>query len=154
MSAFYNILDKQWLYKEVYTKLGLSAPAYKYWNSTPSLKLNRYLFLEKETLPEKYTYIEDDLTNLSGFLPTQYASTQLNMDNHIFNFKKMRLYNKFEYKFVNDIKFVNMRRFFLEHNIRVNRESMIRLGRLDELPIFPNSTFYRIDDNYGVVVYD
>ena len=154
MSVFYNVLNKQWLYKEVYTKLGLSAPAYKYWNSTPSLKLNRYLFLEKGCLPQKYAYIEEELTSLSGYLPTQYASTQLNMDNHIFNFKKMRLYSKFEYKFVNDIKFVNMKRFFLEHGIRVNKKSMIRLGRLDELPIFPNSTFYRIDDNYGVVVYD
>jgi hypothetical protein len=154
MSAFYNVLDKQWLWKEVYTKLGISAPAYKYWRGTPSLKLNRYLFLQKESLPQKYSYIEDDLTDLSGFLPTTYASQQLNMDSHIFNFKKMRLYNRFEYKFVNDIKFVNIKRFFLEHNIKVHKESIVRIGRLDELPILPNSTFYRIDDSHGVVVYD
>ncbi len=154
MSAFYNVLDKQWLWKEVYTKLGISSPAYKYWKNTPSLKLNRYLFLQKDTLPEKYSYIESDLTDISGYLPTQYASIQLNMDSHIFNYKKMKLHSSFEYKFINDIKFVNMKRFFLEHNIRIKKDSMIRLGKLDSLPIFPNSTFYRIDENYGVVVYD
>ncbi len=154
MSALHSILDNQWLYKEVYTKLGLSAPAYQYWKETPSLKLNRYLFLQKRTLPKKYAYIEEELTDLSGFLPVQYASAQLGMDNHVFNFKKMRLYNKFEYKFVNDIKFVNIRHFFLEHNIRVEKSSIVRLGKIDDLQIFPNSRFYRIDDNYGVVVYD
>lgn len=154
MSAFYNLLDKQCLWKEVYTKLGLSAPAYKYWKDTPSLKLNRYLFLEKAMLPEKYAYIQEDLTDLSGYLPTQYASMQLNMDSHIFNFKKMRLHSQFEYKYVNDIKFVNMKRFFLEHNIKVAKESIIRIGRLEALPILPQSTFYRIDDNHGVVVYE
>ncbi len=152
--AFYSVLDKQWLWKEIYTKLGISPPAYKYWKDTPSLKLNRYLFLQKETLPQKYSYIESDLTDISGYLPTQYASIQLNMDSHIFSYKKMRLHNSFEYKFVNDIKFVNMRRFFLEYNIRIKKDSMIRLGKLDSLPIFPNSTFYKIDNNYGVVVYD
>jgi len=153
MSAFYNVLEKQWLWKEIHTKLGLSAPAYKYWDA-PTLKLNRYLFLEKATLPEKYAYIESELTDLSGYLPTQYASQQLGMDSHIFNYKKMRLYGKFEYRFVGDIKFVNIRRFFLEHNIRVKKESMIRLGKIDELVILPNTTFYRIDESYGVAVYD
>ncbi len=154
MSALQHVLDNQWLYKEVYTKLGLSAPAYKYWNDTQSLKLNRYLFLQKQTLPQKYAYIEPELTDLSGYLPVQYASQQLGMDNHVFNYKKMRLYSKFEYKFINDIKFVNIRRFFLEHNIRVKKESLVRLGKIDDLIIYPNSRFYRIDEQYGVVVYD
>lgn len=154
MSALHTILDNQWLYKEVYTKLGLSAPAYKYWKETPSLKLNRYLFLEKETLPQRYRYIEKELTDLTGYLPVQYASAQLGLDNHVFNYKKMRLYGTFEYKFVNDIKFVNIRRFFLEHNIRVNKKSMVRVGKIDDLLIYPNSRFYRIDESYGVVVYD
>lgn len=152
MSAFYNLLEHQWLYKEIYTKLSLSAPAYRYWQ-TPMLKLNRYLFLQKGSLPERYSHIESELTDLAGYLPTQYASQQMGMDSHIFNYKKMRLYGRFEYKFVGDVKFVNLRRFFLEHNIRIKKESIVRIGRIDELVILSDATFYRIDDQYGVVVY-
>lgn len=154
MSAFYSLLDKHWLWKEVYTKLSLSSPAYSYWNESRHIKLNRYVFIEKNTLPHKYSHIQEDLTDLSGYLPTQYAATQLGIDSHIFGYKKMRLYNQFEYKFVNDIKFVNLKRFFLENGIRVDKSSYVHLARLNDLIITPDSRFYRIDDNYGVVVYD
>lgn len=154
MSALFSILDKHWLWKEIYTKLDISSPAYQYWNDTRHIKLNRYLFLEKNTLPQKYAYIEEDLTDLSGYLPTQYAATHLGIDNHIFSYKKMRLYNHFEYKFVNDIKFVNIKRFFTEHGIKTAPGSYIHMGKLDELIITPDCRFYRIDDNYGIVVYE
>lgn len=154
MSAFYSLLDKHWLWKEVYTKLSLSSPAYSYWNESRHIKLNRYVFIEKNTLPHKYSHIQEDLTDLSGYLPTQYAATQLGIDSHIFGYKKMRLYNQFEYKFVNDIKFVNLKRFFLENGIRVDKSSYVHLARLNDLIITSDSRFYRIDDNYGVVVYD
>lgn len=154
MSALYSTLDKHWLWKEVYTKLAISSPAYQYWNDTRHIKLNRYVFLEKQTLPSKYAHIEEDLTDLGGYLPTQYAATQLGIDSHIFAYKKMRLYNQFEYKFVNDIKFVNLKRFFLENGIKIGKKSYVHLARLDELVITADSRFYRIDDNYGVVVYD
>jgi hypothetical protein len=154
MSAFYSILDKHWLWKEVYTKLSLSSPAYSYWNESRHIKLNRYVFIEKNTLPEKYAHIQEDLTDLTGYLPTQYAATQLGIDSHIFGYKKMRLYNQFEYKFVNDIKFVNLKRFFLENGIKINKSSYVHLARLNDLIITADSRFYRFDDNYGVVVYD
>jgi hypothetical protein len=154
MSSFYSILDKHWLWKEVYTKLSLSSPAYSYWNDSRHIKLNRYIFIEKNTLPTKYDYIQNDLTDLSGYLPTQYAATQLGVDSHIFGYKKMKLYNQFEYKFVNDIKFVNLKRFFLENGIKVDKSSYVHLARLNDLIITADSRFYRIDDNYGVVVYD
>ncbi|MCK9372945.1 MAG: hypothetical protein M0P91_07090 [Sulfuricurvum sp.] len=154
MSAFYSLLDKHWLWKEMSHKLGLSAPAYSYWNESHHIKVNRYVFIEKNTLPPKYAHIQNDLTDLSGYLPTQYAASQLNMDSHIFSYKKMRLYNQFEYKFVNDIKFVNLKRFFLENGIKIEKSNYARLGRLDDLIITADSRFYRIDDHYGVVVYD
>lgn len=154
MSAFYSLLDRHWLWKEVYTKLSLSSPAYSYWNESRHIKLNRYVFLEKNTLPEKYAYIEHDLTDLSGYLPTQYAAAQLGIDSHIFGYKKMRLHHQFEYKFVNDIKFVNLKRFFVENGIKIGKSSYIHLARLDDLIITPDSRFYRIDEHYGVVVYD
>ena len=154
MSAFYSILDKHWLWKEMCTKLSLSSPAYSYWNESRHIKLNRYVFIEKNTLPAKYAHIQEDLTDLTGYLPTQYAATQLGIDSHIFGYKKMKLYNQFEYKFVNDIKFVNLKRFFLENGIKIGKNSYVHLARLNELIITPDSRFYRIDDNYGVVVYD
>jgi len=154
MSSFYSILDKHWLWKEVYTKLSLSSPAYSYWNDSRHIKLNRYVFIEKNTLPAKYAHIQNDLTDLSGYLPTQYAATQMGIDSHIFGYKKMKLYNQFEYKFVNDIKFVNLKRFFLENGIKVDKNSYVHLARLNDLIITADSRFYRIDDNYGVVVYD
>ncbi|MEA2112035.1 MAG: hypothetical protein U9P71_08315 [Campylobacterota bacterium] len=154
MNNFYNILDRHWLWKEVRSKLHLSNPAYTYWPNTKHIKLNRYVFLEKETLPEKYLHVEPILTDLSGFLPTQYASQQLTTDAHIFNTKQMRLYSKFEYKFVDNIKFVNIKRFFLEHGIYVKKNSLIQLAKLKDLDISEECRFYRIDDDYGVVVYD
>lgn len=154
MSAFYSLLDKHWLWKEMSHKLGLSTPAYSYWNESRHIKLNRYVFIEKNTLPLKYAHIQEDLTDLSGYLPTQYAAGQLNMDSHIFSYKKMRLHNQFEYKFVNDIKFVNLKRFFLENGIKIEKTNYAHLARLDDLIITADSRFYRIDDNYGVVVYD
>jgi hypothetical protein len=154
MHAFYNILDQHWLWKEVRTKLNLSNPAYTYWQETHHIKLNRYVFIEKETLPEKYLHVEPILTDLSGCLPTQYASQHLGADSHIFNTKQMRLYSKFEYKFVDNIKFVNVKKFFVEHGIYVKKNSLIQLAKLKDLEITADSRFYRIDDDYGVVVYD
>lgn len=135
-------------------KLGLSTPAYSYWNESRHIKLNRYVFIEKDTLPFKYAHIQSELTDLSGYLPTQYAAGQLNMDSHIFSYKKMRLHNQFEYKYVNDIKFVNLKRFFLENGIKIDKNNYARLGRLDDLIITADSRFYRIDDHYGIVVYN
>lgn len=154
MSALYSLLDKHWLWKEINSKLQLSSPAYSYWNECRHIKLNRYVFIEKQTLPEKYAHIETSLTDLTGYLPTNYAASTLNMDSHIFAYKKMRLYNQFEYKYVNDIKFVNLKRFFTENGIALHKKSYVHLGRLGDLSITSDSRFYRIDDNYGVVVYD
>lgn len=154
MSSLISTLDNYWLYKEIYTKLNLTPPVYKSWQETSILKLNRFLFIEKETLPKRYRYIEQSLTDIGGYLPTSYASQMLNADNHIFSYKKMRLYSNFEYKYIDGIKFVNLKRFFSEHNIKVSQNSTVNLGRLDELIITPNSRFYSIDSDYGVVVYD
>lgn len=154
MSVLYSLLDKHCLWKELSSKLSLSGPAYQYWNTTNHLKLNRYIFIENATIPDRFAYVKPELTDLSGYLPTQYAASQLNMDNHIFAYKKMRLHNQFEYKYVNDIKFVNLKRFFTENGIKLTKSSYVNLGRFKDLIITPESRFYRIDDHYGVVVYD
>jgi hypothetical protein len=132
----------------------LSNPAYQSWKETPHIKVGRYVFLQKGCLPERYAAIERELTDLSGYLPVQYAAGMLGADAHIFNTKQMRLHDRFEYKFVSEIKFVNIRRFFVEHGIRPGSGSTILLDRLDRLYITPQCRFYRIDDHYGVVVYD
>jgi hypothetical protein len=50
----------------VYIKLGISNPAYKYWKNSSTLKLNnKYLFIEKNTLPQKHEHIQEILTDLS-----------------------------------------------------------------------------------------
>lgn len=149
----YNKLNNYWLWKEIRTKLGVSNPAYRYWNRARDLKLNnKYIFLQKETLPEKYRYVETQLTDLSGYLPIRYASDALHIDHHIFTFDKMKLYGSFEYKYIEAIKFVNIKRFFKEHGIRVTPHSFIHLGRLGDLDMTATSQFYRISDDYGVVV--
>jgi len=154
MSAFYNILDKHSLWSEVRTLLELSNPAYTYWNDTNHIKLNRYVFIENKTIPQKYLHVLDKTSDLSGYLPVGYASDYLNVDSHIFNTKQMRLYNQFEYKFVNGVKFVNIKRFFLEHSIEVKGSSLVNLTKLEEATILPNSRLYNIDGKYAVVVYD
>lgn len=154
-SLIYNKLNNYWLWKEIRSKLGVSNPAYRYWKDARDLKLNnKYIFLQKETLPEKYRFVEEQLTDLSGYLPTRYASDALHVDNHIFTYDKMQLYKSFEYKYIEDIKFVNLRRFFREHGIRVKKESLVHLGRMHDLDIASASQFYRINGDYGVVVYD
>jgi len=149
-----NRLDAYWLWKEVYKKLGISNPAYKYWKNTQTLKLNnKYLFVQKGTLPQKYSYIQDNLSDLSGYLPIKYASDQLHVNEHLFTSDKMRLHKEFEYKFVEDIKFVNIKKFFKENGIFVPKNALLQLGKLKDIEITPDATFYRLKDDYAVVVY-
>jgi hypothetical protein len=155
MSYLPNRLNSFWLWREVSSKLGVSNPAYKYWRDTPSIKLNnKYVFVKKDTLPAKYLHIQEILTDLSGHLPIKYASDQLHVNEHIFSYEKMRLYREFEYKFVEDVKFVNIKKFFRENGINVSKNSLVQLGKLKDLEITPDSSFYRLKDDYVIVVYD
>jgi hypothetical protein len=154
MSALPDTLNSFWLWREVYGKLGISNPAYKYWKNSSTLKLNnKYIFIEKHTLPQKYQHIEEILTDLSGYLPIKYASDQLHVNEHLFLTDKMKLHNEFEYKFVEDVKFVNIKKFFKENGIIVPRNALIQLGRMKDLEITPECTFYNLKNDYGIVVY-
>jgi len=155
MSHLPSTLNSFWLWREVSSKLGVSNPAYKYWKNTPNLKLNnKYVFVKKDTLPQKHLHIQEILTDLSGHLPIKFASDQLHVNEHIFSYEKMRLYREFEYKFVEDVKFVNIKKFFRENGIRVAKNSIVQLGKMKDLEITPESTFYRLKDDYAIVVYD
>ncbi len=155
MSHLPNTLNSFWLWREVSSKLGVSNPLYKYWKDTPNLKLNnKYIFVKKNKLPPKYQYIEPILTDLSGYLPIKFASDRLHVNEHIFSYDKMRLNKEFEYKFVEDIKFVNIRKFFRENGIKVTKNSLIQLGKIKDLEITTNSTFYNLKNDYGIIVYE
>lgn len=155
MSNLPSTLNSFWLWREVSSKLGVSNPAYKYWKNTPSLKLNnKYVFIKKETLPPKHLHIEEILTDLSGHLPIKYASDQLHVSEHLFSYDKMKLHKEFEYKFVEDVKFVNIKKFFRENGIKVTKNSLVQLGKMKDLEFSVDSTFYRLKDDYGIVVYD
>ena len=155
MSNLVNKLNSFWLWKEVSSKLGVSNPAYKYWKNTQSMKLNnKYIFIKKNTLPKKYSYIEESLTDLSGYLPIKFASDQLHVSEHIFSYEKMRLYREFEYKFVQDVKFVNIKKFFKENGIKVGKNSIVQLGKIKDLELDASATFYKLKDDYAIVVYE
>jgi len=155
MSHLPSTLNSFWLWREVSSKLGVSNPAYKYWKNTPNMKLNnKYIFIQKETLPSKHLHVEEILTDLSGHLPIKFASDQLHVNEHLFSSEKMKLHKEFEYKFVEDVKFVNIKKFFRENGIKVNKNSLIQLGKMKDLEFSADSTFYRLKDDYGIVVYD
>lgn len=155
MSHFPNTLNSFWLWREVSSRLGVSNPLYRYWKETPNLKLNnKYIFVEKNRLPAKYEYIEPILTDLSGHLPIKFASDRLHVNEHIFSYDKMKLYREFEYKFVQDVKFVNIKKFFRENGIKVGKNSIIQLGKIKDLDFSATSTFYNLKNDYGIVVYD
>lgn len=155
MANLPSTLNSFWLWREVSAKLGVSNPAYKYWKNTPNLKLNnKYVFVKKETLPPKHLHIEEILTDISGHLPIKFASDQLHVNEHIFSYEKMKLHKEFEYKFVEDVKFVNIRKFFRENGIKVTKDSLVQLGKMKDLEFTPESTFYKLKDDYGIVVYD
>jgi len=155
LSNLVNKLNSFWLWKEVSSKLGVSNPAYKYWKNTQSMKLNnKYIFIKKNTLPKKYSYIEESLTDLSGYLPIKFASDQLHVSEHIFSYEKMRLYREFEYKFVQDVKFVNIKKFFKENGIKVGKNSIVQLGKIKDLELDASATFYKLKDDYAIVVYE
>ncbi len=155
MSHLPNTLNSFWLWREISQKLGVSNPAYKYWKNTLNLKLNnKYIFLKKETLPEKHSYIEEVLTDLSGHLPIKYASDQLHVNEHLFSSDKMKLHKEFEYKFVEDVKFVNIKKFFRENGILVSKNSIVQLGKMKDLDLVGSSAFYNLKNDYGIVVYD
>jgi hypothetical protein len=150
-----NTLNSFWLWKEVASKLGVSNPAYKFWKSTQNMKLNnKYVFVKKQTLPQKHQHVESILTDLSGHLPIKFASDQLHVNEHIFSYEKMRLNREFEYKFVEDVKFVNIKKFFRENGIYVPRNSIVQLGKMKDLDLASSSAFYRLKDDYGVVIYE
>ncbi|MFT5835612.1 MAG: hypothetical protein ACI9RG_000505 [Sulfurimonas sp.] len=155
MSHLPSTLNSFWLWREVSSKLGVSNPAYKYWKNTPNIKLNnKYIFIQKNTLPPKHEYVENILTDLSGYLPIKYASDRLHVNEHIFSYERMKLYKEFEYKFVEDVKFVNIKKFFTEFGIKVNKNSLVQLGKIKDLEFSANSTFYNLKDDYGIVVYE
>ena len=155
MAQLPNTLNSYWLWREVSSKLGVSNPLYKYWKDTPNLKLNnKYIFIQKETLPEKYEYIEPILTDLSGHLPIKYASDRLHVNEHIFSYEKMKLYKEFEYKYVQDVKFVNIKKFFRENGIVVPKNSIVQLGKMKDLDLAGSSAFYNLKNDYGIVVYE
>jgi hypothetical protein len=155
MSHLPTTLNSFWLWREVSSKLGISNPAYKSWKNTTTLKLNnKYLFIQKNTLPPKHEHVQSILTDLSGYLPIKFASDQLHVNEHIFSYDKMKLYKEFEYKFVEDIKFVNIKKFFRENGIQVAKNSIIQLGKIKDLEISPDSTFYNLKNDYGIVVYN
>ena len=155
MTTLSNTLNSFWLWREVSSKLGVSNPAYKYWRSTPSLKLNnKYVFIKKDTLPPKHMHIQEILTDLSGYLPIKFASDQLHVNEHLFSYEKMKLHKEFEYKFVEDVKFVNIKKFFRENGIKVTKNSFIQLGKMKDLELSSESTFYRLKNDYGIVVYE
>ena len=155
MSHFPNTLNSFWLWREVCAKLGVSNPAYKYWKTTPNIKLNnKYVFIQKDTLPKKHEHVQDILTDLSGHLPIKFASDQLHVNEHIFSYDKMKMYSEFEYKFVQDVKFVNMKKFFRENGIIVPKNSIIQLGKLNDLDLCNSSAFYNLKNDYGVVIYE
>ena len=115
---------------------------------------NKYVFIQKETLPSKHEHVESILTDLSGFLPIKFASDQLHVNEHVFSYEKMKLYKEFDYKFVQDVKFVNIRKFFRENGIKVGKNSIVQLGKMKDLEFDANSTFYNLKNDYGIVVYD
>ena len=155
MSYLPNTLNSFWLWREVCAKLGISNPAYKYWKDTPNLKLNnKYVFVQKNKLPQKHEHIQEILTDLSGHLPIKFASDQLHVNEHLFSYNKMKLHKEFEYKFVEDIKFVNIKKFFRENGIIVSKNSMVHLGKMKDLEFTADSTFYNLKNDYGIVVYN
>ncbi len=155
MSHLPNTLNSFWLWREISSKLGVSNPAYKYWKNTPNLKLNnKYIFLQKNTLPQKHSHIEEILTDLSGHLPIKFASDQLHVNEHLFSYDKMKMHKEFEYKFVQDVKFVNIKKFFRENGIKVSKSSIVQLGKIKDLEFTPDSTFYNLKNDYGIVVYN
>ncbi len=154
MSALPDKLNDFWLWKEISQKLNLSNPTYKYWNTTKHIKLNnKYIFLQKNTLPLKYAFVEENLTDLSGLLPVRFAADSLGINEHIFTYEKMSLYKAFEFRYICGIKFVNLKKFFIENGIEAGKDSVIHLGKIKNLEINENSRFYNIDNNYGIVVY-
>ena len=76
------------------------------------------------------------------------------MNEHLFLSDKMKLHNEFEYKFVEDIKFVNIKKFFRENGIHVNKHSIVQLGKMKDLDLAGSSAFYNLKNDYGIVVYE
>ncbi|MDF1882036.1 hypothetical protein JHD50_12125 [Sulfurimonas sp. MAG313] len=153
MSSLPNTLNSYWLWKEMTSKLGISNGLYKSWKYTPNMKLNnKYVFLQKNTLPIKYEHAQEILTDLTGYLPIRYASDCLHVHEHTFNSSSMKLYNHFEYKYVEDVKFVNIKRFFKEHGIDVKKNDILQLGKINKLDIGESSTFHLINQDYALVI--
>ena len=66
----------------------------------------------------------------------------------------MKLHKEFDYKFVEDVKFVNIKKFFRENGIKVAKNSVVQLAKMKDLDLSGSTSFYNLKNDYGIVVYD
>jgi hypothetical protein len=93
----------------------ISGNAYKYWKNGVSARFEggRSVFLQRSTLPQKYTDAANKCTLLHGCVPAQAFCTFTGCaSSHLIQANGSKLYEKLHIFSVCGIKFVDLKRFY------------------------------------------
>lgn len=110
-----TMLDNFVLSKELMKKAGISPNAFRYWSRAVAAKHEegRAVFLHKDHVHKKYKDLIQKCSSLDGYIQSQAFCRFTNLaPSHLIESNKANLYDVLDIKVVEDIKFVNLRKFY------------------------------------------
>ncbi len=113
-------LDNYVLSKELMKLAGISSNAFRYWKDCIATKYykSRVIFIHKKFIHKKYEHLIDKCTNLKGYTQSSSFCRYTNLSpSHLTKSNQSKIYNILDIKTIDDIKFVNLKKFLSDHNL-------------------------------------
>ncbi len=109
-----SVLDNFILAKELMKIAGISSNAFRYWRGCIAGKYDksRIVYLHKHFIHKKYQHLIPKCTPLNGLIQSAPFCKYTNLpSSHLTKSNNSLLYNLFEIKFIEGVKFVNLKAF-------------------------------------------
>ena len=109
------MLDDFVLAKEMMKLANISPNAFRYWNRCIAAKYEagRAVFLHKKFIQKKYLHLVEKCTPLNGYVQSQAFCRYTTLaPSHLVKSNRANLYDILEIKIVEDIKFINLKKFY------------------------------------------
>lgn len=93
----------------------ISSNAYRFWKNVRVVKYDecRIVFLDKNTLPEKYKSFVNLCTNLSGYVQSQAFCKYTGLaPSHLIQSNNSKIYDILDILQIGTVKFVNLKKFY------------------------------------------
>ena len=109
-----SVLDNFILAKELMKIGGISPNAFRYWKGCIAGKYDksRIVYLHKHFIHKKYRHLIPKCTPLNGLIQSAPFCKYTNLPpSHLIKSNNSSLYNLFEIKFIEGVKFINLKAF-------------------------------------------